>query len=85
MDYMSIHHMKRAPHPDFSRDIAISDFCLFSYVKDQLKGKTFESADSLLDEVTEILSKIPLDTLKHVFLEWETRLLKVIDSDGEFS
>ena len=82
---MSIHHMKRAPHPAFSPDIAISDFYLFGYVKDQLKGKTFESADSLLDEVTEILSKIPQDTLKHAFLEWETKLQKVIDSDGEFS
>ena len=77
--------MKRAPHPAFSPDIAISDFYLFGYVKDQLKGKTFESADSLLDEVTEILSKIPQDTLKHAFLEWETKLQKVIDSDGEFS
>lgn len=32
-DFMAVHHMKRAPHPAYSPDLAPSDFYLFGFLK----------------------------------------------------
>lgn len=51
--YMGVRHMKRAPHPPFSPDIAASDFYLFGYLKDRLAGLKFESPDELFECINE--------------------------------
>ena len=51
--YMGVRHMKRAPHPPFSPDIAASDFYLFCYLKDRLAGLKFESPDELFECINE--------------------------------
>jgi len=38
---------KRAPYPDYSPNIAPSDFFLFGYMKEKLKGCSFKSLDDL--------------------------------------
>jgi len=84
IQYMDLHRMKRAPHPPFSPDIAASDFYLFGFLKDRLAGQVFESADELFEGITQILNKIPQETLKNVFHEWEERLRQVIEKNGEY-
>ena len=58
---------KRAPHPPYSPDIAPSDFFLFGYVKEKLKGYKFKSRDDLKDKILEILSNINTDLRKKGF------------------
>ena len=84
IQYMDVHHMKRAPHPPFSPDIAASEFYLFGNLKDRLAGLKFESLDELFECIYEILKKIPKETLINVFLEWEKRLKQVIENNGEY-
>jgi hypothetical protein len=38
---MGDNSLKRAPHPPYSPDLALSDFDLFGYVKHQLQGHEF--------------------------------------------
>jgi histone-lysine N-methyltransferase SETMAR len=76
--------LRRAPQPPYSPDIAPSDFFLFGYTKDKLKGLTFASENDLFEEIKNILSKISIDTLHSVFHEWLRRLQKVIDSGGDY-
>ena len=76
--------MKRAPQPKYSPDIAPSDLFLFVYIKSKLNGQHFDSVESLIEEVQEILSEISKETLKKVFEDWERRLNEVINRNGEF-
>jgi hypothetical protein len=44
-----------APHPHYSPDLAPSDFFLFGYVKERLKGMVFLSYEELLDGIREVV------------------------------
>jgi histone-lysine N-methyltransferase SETMAR len=80
---MAENSMKPAPHPPYSPDLAPSDFNLFGYAKGRLTGQMFESREDLFEAIIEILKSIPMEKLMEVFLEWERRLQRCIDIDGE--
>ena len=82
--YLDENQMKRAPQPPYSHNIAPSCFFLFGYIKSKLNGQHFDSVESLLEEVQEILSEISKETLKKVFEDCERRLNEVINRNGEF-
>jgi hypothetical protein len=44
-----------SPHPAFSPNLAPSDLFLFGALKDQLAGRTSESADELVGEICEMM------------------------------
>jgi hypothetical protein len=44
-----------APHPPYSPDLAPSNFFLFGYVKERLKGMVFPSYGELLDAIGEVI------------------------------
>jgi histone-lysine N-methyltransferase SETMAR len=73
---------KKVPHPAYSPDLAPSDFFLFGYTKHMLSMKKYEGARELKDEITIILSDIPVELLRRVFDEWITRCDSVISSGG---
>ena len=75
---------KRAPHPEYSPDIAPSDFFLFGYVKEKLKNHAFDTLEDLKESIIEILSQISRDMRKSVFEEWIKRCTKVIELHGEY-
>jgi hypothetical protein len=50
--------LKRAPHPAYSPDLALSDFYLFGYVKHQLQGHEFTEGAEFISAVSEILNQI---------------------------
>lgn len=75
---------KRTPHPPYSPDIAPSDFYLFGYVKDRLKGKKFSSPEDLKDAIIEILNSISRDKRKDVFTEWIKRCTWVTNNGGSY-
>jgi hypothetical protein len=59
--------MQRAPHPAYSPDLALSDFCLFGYVKQLLSECQFADQESLLQAFSDILVGIEKVTWKPSF------------------
>ena len=84
MEYLDQNEIKRAPQPPYSPDIAPSDFFLFGYMKEKLKGCIFNSKEELLEAIYSILETISEQKLKEVFLEWERRLQQIIASKGNY-
>jgi transposase len=59
--------LRLVPHPPYSPDLAPSDFFLFGYVKERLKGIVFPSYGELLDIIGEVVTGIESETLTAVF------------------
>jgi hypothetical protein len=76
--------MEQAPHPPHSPDLAPSDFYLFGYLKDRLRGQHFEDGDQLFDAISALTETIEKVTLQRVLLEWMERLRRCIDTNGEY-
>jgi hypothetical protein len=81
--YFNENRMKSAPHPPYSPNFALSDFCLFEYVKRRLTSLSFEDGDHLLAAVEDVLEGIEKVTLQAIFLEWMDRLRKCIAINGD--
>ena len=75
---------KRAPHIAYLLDLAPSDFFLFGYMKEKLKGCSLKSLDDLKEKIYEILSKISREFRKSVFEKWIYRRKIVIAQNGEY-
>jgi hypothetical protein len=72
------------PHPPYSPDIAPSDFFLFDYLKEGLAGTSFPDQETLISEVHQIFTDIPIEMLCRVFDDWIRRVLESIASAGEY-
>jgi histone-lysine N-methyltransferase SETMAR len=59
--------LRLAPHPPYSPDLAPSDFFLFGYVKNSLKGMVFPSYEELLDAIGEVATGIESEIFTAVF------------------
>jgi transposase len=59
--------LRLTPHPPYSPDLASSDFFLFGYVKERLKGMVFPSYEELLEVIGEVVTGTELETLTAVF------------------
>ena len=75
---------KRTPYPPYSPDIAPSDYFLFGFLKDNLKGLKFDDLDELKEKVIEILTQISRDVKKRVFDHWIERCQWIIDNEGAY-
>jgi hypothetical protein len=76
--------MEQAPPSPYSPDLALSDCCLFGYLKDRLQGQHFEDGDQLFDAIMSLTETIEKATLQRVFFEWMERLRRYIDTNGEY-
>jgi len=85
MERMKQIKFERTPHPPYSPDIAPSDFFLFGYVKEKLKGQKFIARDELYEAVHSILSGISEDLILRVFESWITRCYAVSARNGSYS
>ena len=63
---MSDLNIEPLQHPSYSPDLAICDFYLFPTVKDQLRGRKFESREEPGTAITEALRTVTCDSLQHV-------------------
>jgi transposase len=72
-----------APYPLYSPDLAPSDFFLFGYAKERLKGMVFPSYEELLDAIGEVVTGIESETLIAVFEHWVERLEWVSKNNGD--
>jgi hypothetical protein len=71
-------------HPVYSPDLAPTDLWLFGDLKGMLEWSSFETAEELQERVTDILMSIPISTFRAVFEEWKSRLLRSIETNGEY-
>jgi transposase len=76
--------LRPAPNPLYSPDLAPSDFFLFGYVKERLKGTVFPSYEELLDAIGEVVTGIESETLTAVFEHWMERLEWVSKNNGDY-
>jgi len=72
------------PHPPHSLDLAPCDFFLFLTMKKTLKGKRFATMEEVKTASQEALNNIKLQQFQRCFTQWEKRLDKCIDSNGEY-
>lgn len=70
------------PHPQYSPDLAASDFWLFGYLKQQLS--TYSDSRSLQRAVTKALRSIPQDMFSKVFNQWVERMELCIAYQGSY-
>ena len=61
-------------HPPYCPHLAPSDFFLFGYLKDQLRGKQIEDKQGLKTEIEMAFKTIKKETKVKVFEEWKKRL-----------
>jgi hypothetical protein len=66
--------LRFTPHPPYSPDLAPSDFFLFCYAKERLKGMEFPSYEELFDTIGEVVTGIESEILTAVFEHWMERL-----------
>jgi hypothetical protein len=76
--------VRLTPHPPYSPDLLPSDFFLFGYVKEYLKGMVFPSYEELLDAIDEVVTGIESETLTAVFEHWMQRLEWVSKNNGHY-
>jgi hypothetical protein len=72
------------PHLCHSPALAPSDFFLFGYVKERVKGMVFPSYEELLDAIGGAVTGIESETLTAVFKHWMERLEWMRMSNGDY-
>jgi histone-lysine N-methyltransferase SETMAR len=75
--------MRLAPYPPYSPDFAPSNFYLFGYVKERLKGMVFPSYEELLNTIGEVVTGIESENLTAVFEHWMERLEWASKNNGD--
>ena len=70
------------PHPPYSRDIAPSDFYLFSPMKTALKGKNFASEIEIQTVFQHWFDSKPPAFFQRAFSLLPDRWQKIIDNEG---
>jgi hypothetical protein len=75
---------KRGAHPPYSPDLAISDFYLFSGLKDKLAGFHADDDAELLGEVQGIATAIDPTEVKIAFEHWIERSQSVATNKDEY-
>jgi hypothetical protein len=74
----------RLPQPNYSLNLAHSDFWLFGRVKSALNGSKFEEPDELLQGIHDFLNEVQGSELMIVFHHWIERVRWVIEHYGNY-
>ena len=82
--FLCEHNIQRPLHPVYSPDLAPSDFWLFGALDGMKNEETFESGEEILDWVRSKFATFTPELIKRVFEEWEARLQKCIELEGDY-
>jgi hypothetical protein len=85
LDFCEENGITLAPHPPYSPDLAPSDFYLFGFLKDKLKGCVYDEPGKLLGAIGAILEDVDPATLERVFRHWIKKLEDCISGNGEYT
>jgi histone-lysine N-methyltransferase SETMAR len=72
------------PHPQYSPDLAPSDFCLFPKLKTKRRGKRFGSNESVMKAVNEFFEDQNREFYFKRLSKLEHRWAKCIDVEGDY-
>ena len=73
-DYLAEENTETLPHPAYSPDLALCDFCLFPHPKTCLAGSSFKSRSALGTAVFQHPVRISTEAYRSAFLHWPGRL-----------
>ena len=82
--YLQTTHFIRIPHPPYSPDISLCDFYLFGRLKNALQQQNTQTLTEIQQATHSILSSIADDEWIRVFQEWKTRLIWIINHNGDY-
>jgi len=71
-------------HPDYSPDLAPTDFLLFPKIKEILKERQFDDTDDIRSNTTATLKAIPQNQFQICFEGWTRRWHWCKASQGEY-
>ena len=83
-EYLQTTNFIRIPHPPYSPDISICDFYLFGRLKNALQQQNTQTLTEIQQATHTVLSSIADDEWIRVFREWKTRLLWIIEHNGDY-
>ena len=81
-EYLNSEGITIIDHPPYSPDLAPSDFCLFSYIKQRLTDHP--DVQSLKKQITRILAEKPKEEWQKTFDKYLERMQLCVDNKGEY-
>ena len=82
--YLHNERMELLPRPPYKPDHAPCDFFLFPRIKKELKEKRFDKVENLARAVQAVAETIPKADYEKSFQNWQNRLQRCIDVNGEY-
>ena len=83
-NYLAKHLTSIVPHPPYSPDLAPADFFLFPKLKTLLKGRRFQTIETIQENATKGLHSITENAFQEAFQQWQKRWERCIDSSGDY-
>jgi histone-lysine N-methyltransferase SETMAR len=71
-------------HPHYSPDLASSDFFLFPWIKNALKGEHFDETDEIKSNTAIALNEISENDFQACFQSWKTRMQRCVLAEGDY-
>ena len=72
------------PHPSYSPDLAPSDYHLFGFVKDQLRGQSYETTEAIQKAVRQCLRMAGTDFYRRSVFKLPERWEKCVQRSGDY-
>lgn len=82
--YLAKHQLPVLPQPPYSPDLAPADFYLFPRLKDQLKGRRFESAEEVEAATKDAMRGVSKNGFQECFQQWYGRWQKCVVAEGHY-
>lgn len=76
--------LERLPHPPYSPDLAPCDFGIFGTIKQEFRGRSFESEEELVNAIIAFFKEKPRDFFISIFENWLVRLEACIKAHGDY-
>ena len=76
--------IKTVPQPPYSPDLAPCDFCLFTKLKEKLRGCRYETIEEMKEAVTKVIDTLTQEDFDGVFQKLLERYNKCIAAGGYY-
>ena len=76
--------IKTVPHPPYSPDLALCDFCLFHKLKENLRGCRYETIEEMKEVVTKVIDTVTQEDFHGAFQKLLERYNKWIAAGGDY-
>lgn len=83
-DFLAESTIQVLAHPPYSPDLAPCDYFLFPKVKNELRGRRFESPEEAVEAYERTLATIPKEEWRQCFSVWFHRMERCVQCAGEY-